>query len=497
MKFNTKDKTLQIHNSLIYLMTIGATTLLPFISLPILTRTLSPHDYGVLALAMIYAMFMCSISNFGITTIYERNYFQHQDRRVELAKLFYSCLLYVLVIFFLLAFLTFMLREYISILLTGSAEYGALILISFAATFFHNTANYLFFINYKNEEKAIDYSKYKILQAVFHFSLSIYLVVYLHIGILGVVVSQLITALLLFIILFGMYVKERPISTDIKLLLETLIISYPLLPGLFVKIIATQSDKYLIGLITTVGGVGIYSIGKSISEIGFTVMTALENVFSPQVYKRMFSNDNDDNESIGNYLTPFLYISILIIFLIAIFPEELLHILLPKSYYDATPIITISSINIGFLFFAKISSLQLFYTKHTHITSALIIVNLFTSVALLYPFIHYYGVLGAAIGSLISGIISVTIKLFVSHYYYNIKYEYRKVFFIMATFSISTTTVVTFYLLGISYYISFFVKLFFLLFYLNLGRIYGIITLKAFEEIKSVILLIVYKKNEN
>ena len=61
----------------------------------------------------------------------------------------------------------------------------------------------------------------------------------------------------------------------------------------------------MIGMLATVNSVGIYHIGKRISEIIFNFMTVLQNVYHPQVYKRMFDNHEQGSESIGSYLTPF------------------------------------------------------------------------------------------------------------------------------------------------------------------------------------------------
>ena len=57
-------------------------------------------------------------------------------------------------------------------------------------------------------------------------------------------------------------------------------------------------------LLASVGGVGIYSIGQRVSHIIFTYMTAIENVFSPQVYRRMFDLQDKGGEAIENILPP-------------------------------------------------------------------------------------------------------------------------------------------------------------------------------------------------
>ncbi len=104
------NKEQQIKNSFIYLLPIIAGSILPFVSLFIFTRILTREDYGVLALAQVYAVFVSGLANFGMTAAYDRNYFQYRSNPLETAKLLYSILLFVTLNFIFLAGLTFVFR---------------------------------------------------------------------------------------------------------------------------------------------------------------------------------------------------------------------------------------------------------------------------------------------------------------------------------------------------------------------------------------------------
>ena len=64
------DKEQQIKNSFVYLIPVIVGNLIPLITLPIFTRVLTREDYGVLALAQVYAIFMTGLANFGLTVGY-------------------------------------------------------------------------------------------------------------------------------------------------------------------------------------------------------------------------------------------------------------------------------------------------------------------------------------------------------------------------------------------------------------------------------------------
>ena len=112
----------------------------------------------------------------------------------------------------------------------------------------------------------------------------------------------------------------------------------------------------MISLIVSLGGVGVYHIGKNISYVVFSFMNVLENVFKPQVFNRMFNKSDLQSESIGVYLTPFIYISTIAALSLALFSEELVTIILPPSYHGSIPIISILSVYYGSMFLGKYRS---------------------------------------------------------------------------------------------------------------------------------------------
>ena len=92
------SKEKQIKNSFIYLVPVIIGNFLPVITLPIFTRILSPEDYGVLALAGVYAIFLNGIANFGLTIGYERNFFEGKEEN-KIAGLLYSTILFITIAF--------------------------------------------------------------------------------------------------------------------------------------------------------------------------------------------------------------------------------------------------------------------------------------------------------------------------------------------------------------------------------------------------------------
>jgi O-antigen/teichoic acid export membrane protein len=481
------NKEQQVRNTFIYLLPAIVGNVLPFITLPIFTRILTKEDYGVLALAQIYAIFVSGLANFGMTAAYDRNYFQYRSNHMKTAKLLYSTLLFVLLNFLFLAGLTYVFKGTLSKLIIGSVVHGNILFFAFCGHFFLSISHY-YLAFFKNSEIAKSFTFYTIAISLINLFISLFLIVYLRIGVIGLVYAQLCSGVIIFCLLSYKFIKMLKPSFSKSIFIESLKISYPLTPRIFLGVISTQFDKYMIGLLATVGGVGIYSIGQKVSNTIFVFMTSIQNVFSPQVYKRMFDMKKKGDEAIGRYLTPFAYFCISVALLVSLFSEEIISILTPPSYHGAIDIVIILSMFYGFLFFGKLNGNQLIFMKKTHITSLLTMMSIVLNVAFNIPLIMKWGAIGAAWGTLSAGLISGCISFMVSQHYYEIKWEYKRIGAIFFIFFVSAILMIILRNISVAYEIRFMLKLIIMALYFLLGVKLNILTIENISLLKNMVI---------
>jgi O-antigen/teichoic acid export membrane protein len=465
-------KEKQIKNSFIYLLPMVVTSLLPFLILPIFTRILTIENYGVLALAQIYATFTTGLANFGLLSGFERNFFQYsaQEKR---AQLFYSVLIFVIFALISLGTFTFFMKEKLAHWIIGSSEHGNFLFLAYCA----NSTSILiplFQSYYRNTENAKRYAGYAVLRSVLANTIAFVLIVFFKIGVSGILWGQLISGICVLSVMIYSFLLLMPFTTNWQLLKECLKISYPLTPRILLKIINTQFDKYMIGLMGSVGAVGVYNIGERFSNLAFVYMTTLQQVFAPQVYKRMFEMNDQGGKSIGQYLTPFVYLSIAAAVSVALFSEEIIIILTPKSYHGAIDIVIILSMYFGILFFGK--QPQLIYVKKTHIVTVLFLLSMTLNIGLNIPFIMKWGIKGAAWATFIAGLISTTITFCISQHYYKIEWEYKKLIAIYGILFTSSITIILLREFSVEYAIRILVKLLFVACYVVVGVKINILT---------------------
>ncbi|NBU81562.1 MAG: hypothetical protein EBS55_07940 [Flavobacteriaceae bacterium] len=472
-------------NSILFIVPFLVGSVLPIITLPIFTRFLTVEDYGIYALTIVYGVFVSGIANFGLTIGYERNFFIFLGDKQKTAALLFSTLLFVICSTIILGLLTFLFKEELAKLIIGSDKYGTLLVWAFLASAITSLKVY-FLIYFKNSENAKSFVWYSIDENLLNVMFSLFFVVYIKSGILGLFLGQLIAGLLIFILLVYKFIRMLPFAFSVALLKDSLILSLPLTSRIFFGIIGTQFDKYMIGLLNTVGGVGVYNLGQKIANVVFTFMTAIQNVYSPQVYKRMFEmDDQNGGKSIGHYLTPFIYISIAGGVFVSLFSEEIIFILTPISYHSATNVVSILALLYGTYFFGK--QPQLIYAKKTGITSILTITGILLNVVINVPFIKNWGFIGAAYGTLLAGIISGGLSFWISQKYYFIKWETLKLIVIYSSFFIFTFSTIFLRDFGIDYQLRLFLKIVFAFLYAGIGVWLGYISRNSLSDLRGIL----------
>ena len=469
--------TNQTRNFAWYLFLFGFKSLLPLLVLPIFTNYISVKDFGLYALSIFYGVFGAGIINLGLSSVFERNFFEfYPNKRKEVM---FSILVFVLLNYIILSFLTFYFSEKISNTIFQQIELKDLLSISLTFQTFKSFNQY--FLTYlKNYENAKNYSYLSILESVLSNGIALILVVYASMGVYGFILGQSVGVLVVFSITFVYLFFPFYNRFDVASLKSQLSLSLPLTPRIFFGVINTQFDRYMLGLLGTIGGVGIYDIGQKLANTTFTFMTAVQNVFSPQVYKRFFSDDLNMRKSIGVYLTPFFYLSVFICMVVGVFSHEILFLLTPVEFHEAAPIVSILCLLYGFYFFGK--QPQLLFAKKTALISLLSLIAVGLNIGLNMPLIHYYGTTGAACATTIAGVISTAISFYYGQKYAPIKYE-KKVYFILLYFVFSILTTLYMMNIDIDYKLLLFFKLVVLIIYLIIGWISEIFNFNMIKQI--------------
>ena len=416
------------HNFFWYGLSFSIKSIIPLVSLPWFSKFLSLEEFGIFALSIFFGTFISGISNLGLLNVFERNYFEISEEQRK--NFLFSVVIFVLCIISSSTFIVFLFQKSLSILIFRDSAIAEFLIYGLFFTGIKSLNQY-FYTYLKNQKAGKVFSILSIIESVTNIFIALILVINLNLGIKGFFLGQTLGSLLVFFFFCLYCFNHGYTSFNLKLLTQSLKLSLPLTPRIFFAVINTHFDRYMINLLGTLGGVGIYEIGQKLSNSIFIFMTALQQIFSPNVYKKMFSKNKSEFLSIGKYLTPFFFMCVLFAMPIALFSKEILFLFFPEEFQYGAPVISILSVLYIVYFFGK--QPQLMYAKRTGLISWLTFFSIFLNVSLNIPFIYTYGYLGAAWATLISGIISTSLNLYYGQKYTPIKYE-RKMIIILIYF---------------------------------------------------------------
>ena len=148
------------------------------------------------------------------------------------------------------------------------------------------------------------------------------------------------------------------------------------------------------------------------------------------------------------------------------------------------------------MFFGK--QPQLIFKKKTGLLSIMGFFNIGLNIGLNIPFIMKWGAFGAAWATFLAGLISGSITFFIAQYYYNIKWEYRKIVQVFVVFFGSTILLILMRKFSVGYMPRLFTKVVIVGGYIYLGTIFQIITKENLDLVKRSFSLKSFKgiKNE-
>lgn len=413
-----------------YLTSTAVGLVIPLLTLPVITRVLQPEEYGAWVLASAYGMLISALSNFGMSVIYERSFFESKEVG-ESAALLWTTVAFVAALLAIALVATWFWRDTLSGWVMHSSDHTALLFWTACAVGVANLKTY-FLMYLRNRGEARRFALFSIDEMLLGAVASVLLVAWWQVGPLGLAWGPLGASLVVLAVLTLHFLRRLPVRFSASRLTASLRLGFPLLPRVFLALFGQVFDKWLVGLVAAAGGVAAYAIGQRLAFVVFAVATSLENVFQPRTYRLMFDGGVAAGKEIGRLLTPFAYATVGVAVVVGLGAEEAIWVLAPQSYVGATAVTNVLVVHFAFTFFGK--QPQLLYAKKIGLLSALSSLSVLLNAASMWLFATRYGAVGAAMGTVTAGILTTSLLVSVSQRHYRIEYERAKLLLIYAYF---------------------------------------------------------------
>lgn len=394
------------------------------ILVPVFTRVFSPYEYGIIDLIATTLLLLNILLTLGIDQGMARYYIDTDDPQEK--RLIASTGFHFIFIFSVITYLILVLyTNHLSQLILGDRIYSTILIMALASIPFSVMLNYCINI-LKWSFKAKHYAIVSVSTLFVETVLTIYLVMIQKIGLIGVYLSRLITVVIFSFICF--YLTRNNFSSGFSFvrLKALLYFGLPTIPFAFSHYLMTYSDRYFLKFYSGLEAVGLYGVAYMLASILSLPLIGFQNAWGPYFFSIYKHRDAPETVArIFNYCSTFICILFVLISLNA---KELLTILTTKKYEEAylvTPLIMLSLI---VYFFSGYFSVGIGVEKKTYHQAWSGILTAIINFILNFLLIPAYGMIGAAVATVISFLVLGWILMRISQKYYYIPYRFNSNF---------------------------------------------------------------------
>lgn len=411
-------------HSLIYGLGVTISQLIGFFLLPLYTRYLTPSDYGVLELLGVTGGILGIILVMGLSSALFMSYFKY-DNEENRKTVVSTTLIFLTATSLCFTLILMVAASNFSSLFFDSTQYTFYFQVIFLTLFF-DTAIVIPLEVFRIREESKKYVVVSLVRLLMSVGLNIYFIVVLERGVLGILESGLITAGSLYAFLIPGIIKETKFRFSIVDLKEMLCFGLPLVPGGLGTWILTVSDRYFLLVLSTTHELGLYSLGY---KFGLIVQGLIVGPFTLAWAPFFWSTAKEENakEVYSSVLTYFVLVAMFVALGLSVLSKEVLVVMTTPPFYGAykvIPLIALSYVLYGCYY---ILGAGFNLAKKTKYVPFIVGVGAAMNLGLNFLLIPNYGMMGAAVATLISYSMLPMGSYFVSRRFYSIKYEWGRI----------------------------------------------------------------------
>jgi len=383
---------------------------LSFLLLPVLTRYLSPYDYGIIETFITVVTLLTGVIIAGENTLLTKEYFNldvhGRKNYVENALGFVTLTgAFIMILFLILSAVSNILP---SILKISNSLILWVIIVSFSAAVIS-----ILLTLFQVERKFKLFSMFVNVQILCDVGISLFLIIVVKMQwegrITGMVASNLVFLALALLIFRKRNVTIRFPKNYAKAIF---IIAPPFVLAHTSGWINEMVNKIMINNIQGIDATGIYSIGYRFGVIILLIQEAFGKVWFPFFYENIKENSELHNRMIVK--NTYRYFAALIIFslIYGFFGNRLLHMFVDKRFFAAGQFVFL--ISMGYCLYGvwKVFIGYLIYKGKIKTYSNIVIFVALTNIALNYFLLKKIGLIGAAWATFISFAIGAILTMF-------------------------------------------------------------------------------------
>jgi O-antigen/teichoic acid export membrane protein len=415
-----------VKHSLIYSISNVALKASGIILLPLYTHYFSVEEYGRLGLILVTIVLFSQSLILGqnISLIRYNNSAEFSSKR---RSILFTLTILILIVTAIFILITEILLTQIAGLFGEINFYKDLLNIAIYIIAVV-TINNLFLGKLRADDNSTLYTLSTIIKVVLMILLSVYLIVYKGFSIEGVLYAQLGGEVLQTLFILPKIISQMKMKFEYSIVGSSLKFGIPLIFSAMSINLLNGSDRFILKFLSGETELGLYELGYKIAGVvNMFVIMPFGLTLMPLAYK-LFKQEGD-KEYYKKLKTYVAFILVWSGFALSLFSKELVELFaLQKAYYSAStvvPLIVLAYVVYGI---SMVSSLGMYLTGNNYFIAYITLFCAALNIGLNFLLIPIYGMMGAALNTVVAFAVLDILSNISSNRYYKIEYEHLKLF---------------------------------------------------------------------
>jgi O-antigen/teichoic acid export membrane protein len=419
-----------VKDSLTYSVGSIVARIIGFFLIPVYTRVFTPDEYGTIELLLTFQGFLIAFMQMGTSAAQTRYFYENDEkdfrREVVSTTLYFRTLWGALIT----AICILAASAFNQFLFDGAIP-NSYFYLTFLVALFSVVLDCLVVV-YRLLLLPVPYLILTLSQSLLSSAVIILLVVYFKQGITGYLVGYAAAIFLLIpvaVILLRGYIVPRFSRSLIKKMLK---FGIPLMPTVVAVWVISFADRYFLNEYTTLSEVGLYAVGAKFALAIVLITGAFRLAWTPLALS--VAKEPDARSFYRNMAKLYLVAASFLTLMLTGVSKLVMVVMTQPDFYAGYTIIGILAYGAVFYGLYAISTLGLWLAEKTVFGTIAIAINAGLVIGLNVALIPIWGIMGAALATLISYIIGNIIAFYFCEKYYPIGINY---------FEMSAITLVT------------------------------------------------------
>lgn len=398
----------------IYTLTQILNASIPFLLLPIVTRYLSPEEYGIYSMFKIVAGLVFSFIGLGLNGAITTLYFER--KKPALAQYIFNSFLLVTLSSISIFSIFYIFPVFFEGVSGIPIEWlWTVIIASYGKVIFQATLTI-----WQVEREPFKYGAFQISQSILNFVLSLVLMIGLSLNWKGIIIAETF-AFMLFGVVGLLYLKKKnwlSLKFDKSDIKHALNFGLPIIPHVIGMYIITASDRFLITNMVGVAETGMYAVGYQIAMVIMVLQDSFNKAWVPWLFEKLNKNSHVLKIKIVKFTYVYHVVITIVALLLWVSSPMIMQIFIGPEYKEAEKFILWLALGYAFNGMYKMVTNYIFYVSKTYYLAIVTAVTAVINIVLGYALIKINGSIGAAQATAISYFISFILTWFVANKVY-------------------------------------------------------------------------------